>query len=332
MRNKKHDVRVMQHGVRLPKLGELRVRESTRRLRRLLRPRPGSEPRAKVLFATVSCPGERWHVRINVEATAFHPTRQHAPEAQEGPALGIDLGLSAFAVGATGNGVEHLRASAPKPLATGLRGLRRASRRVSRRQRGSRRRERARRRLARLHTRITNIRQHFLHTLSSHVVKTHAHLALEDLHVAGMLKNHHLSRSIADAAWGRFATQVTYKAAWYNSRVVLTDPYFPSSKRCHGCGHVISELPLSERVFVCPACAICCDRDTNAAANCAQHADLQAVAAKEVETINARGGEGAGHSHLAAAKPAPAKRERRAHSRAHLTCEKGGVGLNVIAL
>jgi IS605 OrfB family transposase len=162
--------------------------------------------------------------------------------------------------------------------------------------------------------------------------KTHAHVALEDLHVAGMLRNRHLSRSIADAAWSEFSAQVVYKAAWYNCRVVFVDRFFPSSKRCHRCGHTVDALPLSQRWFTCPTCGLSCDRDTNAAANCAQHADQQNVAAKRVETQNARGGEGAGCSREAAVKPAPKKRERRAASAARPTPGKGGVGLNVNAL
>jgi putative transposase len=151
---------------------------------------------------------------------------------------------------------------------------------------------------------------HFVHTLSSRVVKTHAHLALEDLHLCGMLRNRHLSRSISDAAWGRSAAQVTYKAGWYNSRVTLVDRFLPSSKRCHGCGHVVSDLPLSQRLFICPVCRLTCDRDTHAAANCAQHADQRSVAAKRAETQKVRGGEGPGRNLGVAAKPTPVKREK----------------------
>ena len=156
--------------------------------------------------------------------------------------------------------------------------------------------------------------------------------ALEDLHVSGMLRNRHLSRSISDAAWGQFAAQVAYKAAWYNGRVSVMDRFFPSSKRCHGCGHVVSELPLSQRLFACPACGLTCDRDTNAAANCAQQAEAKNVAAKRVGTKNARRGDGAGRSHEAAVKPAPVTRERRSPSRTRRTPGKGGVGMNVNAL
>src|SRR6478609_3822430 len=108
--------------------------------------------------------------------------------------------------------------------------------------------------------------------------------------------------------------------------------FSPSSKRCHRCGHTANELPLSQRLFVCPACRLSCDRDTNAAANCALRAEQQNVAAKRAETQNARRGEGAGCSREAAVKPAPKKRERRAASSARSTPEKGGVGLIVNAL
>ena len=265
---------------------------------------------------------DRWYLRINVEAAPLHPALQHRPGAQAAPALGIDRGLCAFAVGAMADGEERLRAVAPKPLARKLRALRRASRSLKRCQPQSQRRGKARRKLARLHARIARIRNHFVHSLSSRVVKTHAHVALEDLHVSGMLRNRHLSRSISDAAWGRFAAQVAYKADWYNGKVTVVDRYFPSSKRCHGCGHVVSELPLSLRLFSCPACKLSCDRDTNAAANCAQHADRQDVAAKRAETKNARRGEGAGRSREATVKPTPVTRERRVTKVARRTLEQ----------
>jgi putative transposase len=329
VRNKSHEVRTLEHGIRLPKVGVLAVRESTRRLLRMLRIRANGEVRAKICFATVVQVADRWHVRINVEAASLHPSLQHAPGAQAAPALGIDRGLCAFAVGATADGEERLRVLAPKPLAKNLRTLRRASRGLSRCRAQSKGRGKARRKLARLHARIGRIRNHFVHTLSSRVIKTHAHVALEDLHVSGMLRNRHLSRSISDVAWGRFAAQVAYKAAWHNGRVTVVDRWFPSSKRCHGCGHVVSELPLSQRQFVCPQCRLTCDRDTNAAANCAQQADKQNVAAKRVETKNARGGGGSGRSREAVVKPTSVRREKRGHSRPRPTPEKGGVGLNV---
>ncbi|HET6347191.1 MAG TPA: hypothetical protein VFH51_19820, partial [Myxococcota bacterium] len=88
IRNKKQDVRVLEYSIRLPRLRELAVRESTRKLRRMLRPRAGQGARAKVLFATVTQVADRWHVRINVEAAALHPACQHAPQAHAAPALG----------------------------------------------------------------------------------------------------------------------------------------------------------------------------------------------------------------------------------------------------
>jgi putative transposase len=333
IRNKKNDVRIDTDRIRLPRLGALQVWESTRRLRRLLRPGSDGQARAKVLFATVSETAGRWYLRINVEAAAFHRAEQHPTQAAAAPAMGMDRGLHAFAVGAMATGEEVLRETAPKPLARKLRALRRASRRLARKQKKpTKRRSKARRRLARLHAKVARIRSAFVHNLSSRVVKTHAHVALEDLHVAGMLKNRSLARSISDAAWSGFASQVVYKGAWYNCQVTFVDRFYPSSKRCHRCAHTLQELSLSQRVFECPECGLVCDRDTNAAANCALFAEQKDAAVKQTEAKNARGGEGSGHIPRDVVKPAPMKRERWTRSRGYPTSGKDGVGLNVNAL
>jgi len=332
VRNKKAEVRIEADHIRLPRLGALRVWESTRRLRRMLRLGPDGQARAKVLFATVSQTAGRWYLRINVEAAALHPAMQHPAQAAA-PAMGIDRGLHTFAVGATATGEEVLRETAPKPLAQKLRVLRRASRRLARKEKKpSKRRAKARRRLARLHAKVARIRSAFVHTLSSRVVKTHAHVALEDLHVAGMLKNRSLARSISDAAWSGFASQVVYKGAWRNCQVTLVDRFYPSSKKCHRCGYTLQELPLSQRVFECPECGLVCDRDTNAAANCALFAEQKHAAVKQMEAKNARGGEGSGCILGDAVKPAPVRRERWTPSRGYPTSGKDGVGMNVNAL
>jgi putative transposase len=94
-------------------------------------------------------------------------------------------------------------------------------------------------------------------------------IVVEDLHVAGLVRNRHLTRSIADASWGEFHRQLAYKCGWYGSRLVVADRWYPSSKTCSACGLVKSDLPLSQRVFRCDGCGIVLDRDLNAAGNLA---------------------------------------------------------------
>ena len=141
LRNKKHEVRVGEgdaRSIRLPKLGVIAVRESTRKLRRMLK-----KGRAKILFATVRrSAGGRWSVSLNLEAAPLHPALRHEPDDRE-PAVGIDRGLHTFAVVADAEGRELERIDSPRPLRRALPKLRRRSRALSRKQKGSRNRRRA---------------------------------------------------------------------------------------------------------------------------------------------------------------------------------------------
>jgi putative transposase len=179
----------------LPRIGAVRVHDDTRRLRRLLRPveyldpdtgQSKVAPRARVMFATVSRRGSRWYVSLNVHAPDLHPERRHRPGLAENRArfVGVDRGLAAFAVVAAADGTEVGRYHSPKPLEQGLASLRRRSRAAARTQPGSRNRAMAIRRLARQHARIVNVRQTFLHEVSSQLVRTHDRLCVEDLAVA----------------------------------------------------------------------------------------------------------------------------------------------------
>lgn len=155
--------------VTLPGLGALRVREDTRRLRRML-----ADGRAKILYATISMRAGRWWISIAVEAADLHPAHRHRPRSagDGGGWVGIDRGLSAFLVAATTDGAETARiVEAPKPLATGQARQRRLAKALSRKQKGSRNRTEAAARLARHHHRIAGIRRHFLHQVTNALVK-----------------------------------------------------------------------------------------------------------------------------------------------------------------
>ena len=280
--------------VRLPKLGVIAVRECTRKLRRML-----GKGRAKIWFATVSQrTGGHWRVTLNVEAAELHAGRRHDPSHQPAP-VGIDRGLSTFAVLADGEGQELERLESPRPLREALPKLRRRSRPLSRKQKGSRNRYRARVRLSQLHQRIADVRKDFVHRTSTRLVKTHGHLVLERLCISGLIRSR-LSRAIADSAWALFATLVGYKASWYGAVLTVADRFYPSTRRCSACGVTGAELPLSERRFRCGSCGHEADRDTNAAACLAQYPEVIAsgcrphVAAKHAETLNVCGEGSAG--------------------------------------
>jgi putative transposase len=299
----------------LPRIGAVRVHDDTRRLRRLLRPVEHPDPttgksmvgpRARVMFATVSRHGSRWYVSLNVHAPDFHPERRHRTGPADGPArfVGVDRGLAAFAVAATADGTEVGRYHSPGPLQRGMASLRKRSRSVTRTRPSSRNRAMAIRRLSRQHARIANVRQAFLHEVSSQLVQTHDRLCLEDLAVANLLTNRYLARAIADAAWAEFARQLCYKAAWFGAELVVSNRWFPSTKTCSQCGNVNQQLSLAERVFRCGACGLVADRDRDAAANLAAWAEAADSASAQTpdrqaggRATNALGGEGAGHRH-----------------------------------
>ena len=303
--------------VRLPKLGTVAVRDCTRKLRRMLK-----QGRAKILFATVSHQmGGHWRVTLNVEAAPLHPKLRHDTN-EAAHAVGIDRGLSTFAVVADAEGRELERIESPRPLRAALPRLRRTSRALSRKQKGSRNRWRARLRLSRAHQRIANIRRDFVHRESSRLAKTHGHLVLETLCTAGMIRSR-LARAIADSAWSLFGVLLAYKASWYGGRLTLADRFYPSTRRCSACAHVGEPLPLSKRIFRCSRCGHEADRDTNAAACLGQFPDVDwpHVAAKQAETLNVCGEESAGAQVLLAretvlweAERAYARRPRRAVS------------------
>jgi putative transposase len=256
--------------VTLPKIGSVRIREDTRRLRRMI-----ATGRARILQATVTRGARRWWVSVTVEAADLHPAVQHLarPDDDKTGWVGVDRGLHALVVAGTRDGTETLRVEAPKTLATGLREQRRLARAVSRKKRGSGGRRKAAARLAKHHTRVRDTRQHFLHQVSNRLVKTHDRLVLEDLNITGIMSNRRVARAVGDAAWGELARQITYKQHWRSGQVVVADRWFASSKTCSSCGQVKPDLTLAERTYTCGHCGLVLDRDLNAAANLAAWAE-----------------------------------------------------------
>lgn len=178
-----------------------------------------------------------------------------------GRSVGVDLGLTHLATLSTGEKVE-----APRHYANRLRYLRRQQRILARRQKGSNRRNRQRVKVARAHTRVADARTHGLHELTTRLVREFDTLCIEDLNVKALGRGLH-ARSIHDAAFGEFRRQLSYKAEWYGRKLIEIDRFFPSSKRCSGCSHVLDELRLDQRSWVCPKCGAEHDRDLNAAKN-----------------------------------------------------------------
>ena len=92
-------------------------------------------------------------------------------------------------------------------------------------------------------------------------------ICVESLAVKNMVKNHCLAKAISDVGWGEFVRQLEYKSQWYGRTLIKIDRWYPSSKTCHDCKHVVEDLPLDVREWVCPECGVWHDRDINAAKN-----------------------------------------------------------------
>lgn len=128
-------------------------------------------------------------------------------------------------------------------------------------------RNKLKRRIAKLHEKISNIRKDNLHKITRNIINENQVICVESLQVKNMIRNRRLARAIADAGWGEFIRQLTYKSEWYGRTLVKMDKFYPSSKTCSSCGYVMKELPLNIREWSCPDCQTIHDRDINAATN-----------------------------------------------------------------
>ncbi len=123
-----------------------------------------------------------------------------------------------------------------------------------------------------LHKKLTNIRNNHLHQTTAEIVKTKpSQIVMEDLNVKGMMKNKHLAEAIAKQKFYEFKRQIKYKAEMYGIKVVEVDRFYASSKTCSHCGHIKTDLKLSDRIYICPVCGTRLDRDLNAAINLANY-------------------------------------------------------------
>jgi len=230
----------------IPRLGWVKMREELRFT-------------GKVLGATVSREADRWFVSLQVDV-GDHYTRTRTGDG----IVGVDLGVTTLATLSTGEKIES-----PKPLKRLLERLKTAQRRVSRKVKGSHNRRKAVQRLARLHRRIKNTRHDVLHKFTSKLTSENQVVAIEDLHVRGMMANHTLAQAVSDMGCHEFRAQLAYKAQLTGAQVVVVDRWFPSSKTCSQCGAYHEGLTLATRTMRCD-CGLERDRDHNAAINLAR--------------------------------------------------------------
>jgi IS605 OrfB family transposase len=258
--------------VQLPRIGVLKTHESTRKLARRL-----EQGTARILAATISRTADRWFVSFTVEVQRTIPATNGKQNV-----VGVDVGVRHLAVLSTGQTIAN-----PRALEGSLRKLRRLNRQLARCTAGSRRRNRTRRQLARVYARASNIRRDAMHKLTTGLATRHGTVVVEQLNVAGMVRNRRLARVLSDIGMAELRRQLGYKTGWYGSKLMVVDRFYPSSKTCSGCGWVKAKLTLAQRTFTCEICGLIMDRDLNAARNLVEL--VQSVAQSGWETQIARG-------------------------------------------
>ena len=182
-----------------------------------------------------------------------------APVAKQ---IGVDMGLTHLAI--TSDGVKF---DNPKHTARHAAKLAKAQRKLAKKRKGSANRAKAKRVVGQRYAKIADARRDTIHKMTRRLIDENQVVAVEHLNVAGMVKNRSLSKAIHDAAWHEAVRQLKYKGEWAGRTVVVIDRFYPSSKRCNGCGHVVAKLPLDVRRWSCPECGAEHDRDVNAAKN-----------------------------------------------------------------
>ncbi|MFH8735820.1 MULTISPECIES: RNA-guided endonuclease InsQ/TnpB family protein [unclassified Streptomyces] len=241
----------------LPKIGEVRVKWS-----RTLPVVPSS-------VTVMKDPAGRYFASFVVDTDpAADAARMPAAER----AIGIDLGLTRFAVLSDGTKIDS-----PRFLRRAEKKLKKTQRELSRKQKGSKNRARARLKVARAHAQVADARKEFHHQLSTQLIRENQAVAVEDLAVSGLARTR-LAKSVHDAGWSQFVTMLEYKAARYGRTLVKIGRFEPTSQVCSACGHHDGPKPLRVREWTCSVCGTRHDRDVNAAKNVKAAAGLAASA------------------------------------------------------
>lgn len=298
--------------VKLPRIGIVRTHESTRKLAR--RVESGT---ARIRSATVSFTHGRWFVSFSVDVERPAPS-----PAGSTSVVGVDLGIKSLAVLSTGEVIanpRHLERAQKELRRLGRQGARRVGPDRRTRQEPSNRWRKTQSRIAHLHASVANARQDGLHKLSTRLVAEHTTVVVEDLNVAGMVRNRRLARHIAGVGMGEFRRQLAYKADRHGGSILVADRWYPSSKTCSACGVVKAKLRLSERIYICDGCGLRIDRDLNAARNLAAltEASSPSCGATENEPAgNPRKTRTARATGTATGRPAPTGAGQRRHREA----------------
>ncbi len=239
------NVKLNDEGLKLPKLGMIPAK-----IHRVL------DGKLKTVTVSMTASGKYF------ASLLFDDDVPELVKSSDGKAVGIDLGLTHFAITSDGSKFDN-----PRVLKRRAKNLKRKQQKLSHNGKGSNTRKKAKRIVARVHERIANTRKDFLHKLSRKMVNENQVICVENLAVKNMVKNHNLAKAISDASWGEFTGMLEYKAREEGKYYIEVDRFFPSSKTCSVCLNRVGRLPLNIRSWQCQNCETKHDRDVNAAIN-----------------------------------------------------------------
>lgn len=255
--------------IKVPKLGPIKAKVHRQ-----------VEGRLKSITLTRTVTGKHY-------ASLLFETARVAPEplmdVDAAKVVGLDMGLSHLAIDSTGRKIAN-----PRFHKQAQKNLKRKQQALSRKKKGSARRAKARLLVAKAHERVANARNDFQHKLARQIVDDSQAVIVETLKVRSMMKNARLAKHIGDASWHALIAKLDYKAREQGKHLVKIDPWFASSKTCHVCHHKMGTMPLSVRLWECPACHAFHDRDINAALNIKHQGIIQLKA--EGLSVSAHGG------------------------------------------
>ena len=240
------NIRIEEGKIKLPRIGWVKLSEKVNDM--------------ELKNCVISRTADQWFVSFREEFEPRHAEKQYE-------VVGVDLGIKTLATLSNGEVFQN-----NKPYNKAKSKLRRIDKEVSRRRvvgakNQSENYKKSLAKRAKLYARIANVRKNTLHKLTTYLAKNFETVAIEDLKVKNMVKNHNLASAILDGGFYEFKRQLLYKKEWYGGEVIIADAFFPSSKLCSSCGNKKSDLKLSDRTYNCDLCRLSIDRDLNASLN-----------------------------------------------------------------